>query len=115
MLRAHVAIVPPPQGVPSPLSWGDPDVVRARFGAGVTELSCTKRTLELRFPFGPAAVTELFAACYGPTIMTLRAADPDGASRLRDELTRLFQRHNVATDGGTAVAGEYLDVQARVA
>jgi hypothetical protein len=43
------------------------------------------------------------------------ATDPDGASRLRDELTRLFREHNLASDRITAVAGEYLDVQARVA
>ncbi len=115
MLRAHTALVSPPLGVPSSLEWGRTEVVRARFNGGLTSLSCTKRTLELRFPFPPAAVTELFATCYGPTVTTLRATDPDGASRLRDELTRLFQQHNLATDGTTAVAGEYLDVQARVA
>jgi SAM-dependent methyltransferase len=115
MLRVHTSLVPPPPRVPSPLGWGEEDLVRARFGEGVTSLTCTKRTLELRFPFGPAAVTELFATCYGPTVATLRATDPDGASRLRAELTRLFQQHNLATDGTTAVAGEYLDVQARVA
>jgi hypothetical protein len=81
----------------------------------VTSVACTRRTLHLRFPFPPAAVTELFAACYGPTVMTLRAIDPGGASVLRDELTRLFQRHNLATDGTTIVPGEYLDVQALVA
>ncbi len=81
----------------------------------VRPLICTSRTLELRFPFPPAAVTELFATCYGPTVATLRATDPEGSSRLRDELTRLFQQHNRATDGTTAVVGEYLDVQARVA
>jgi SAM-dependent methyltransferase len=115
MLRVHTSLVPPPSGVPSPLAWGEEDVVRGRLGGGVTSVSCTRRTLELRFPFPPAAVTELFATCYGPTVTTLRATDPDGASRLRDELTRLFQQHNVATDGTTAVVGEYLDVQARIA
>jgi SAM-dependent methyltransferase len=115
MLRIHTAIVPPPPGVPSPLGWGDEEIVRERLGQGVTALACTRRTLELRFPFAPAAVTELFAASYGPTVMTLRATDPAGSSRLRDELTRLFERYNSATDGTTAVAGEYLDVQARVA
>jgi hypothetical protein len=49
------------------------------------------------------------------TIATLRATDPDGASRLRQELTQLFQQYNVATDGITTVVGEYLDVQGRVA
>ena len=113
-LRAHAALVPPLSGVPSPLDWGVEDAVRARFGSSVTSLTCTRRTIELRFPFPPAAVTELFATCYGPTVATLRASDPEGASRLRQELTRLFQQHNVATDGGTTVVGEYLDVQARI-
>jgi SAM-dependent methyltransferase len=115
MLRAHTSLVPPPPGMPSPLEWGKEDVVRARFGDRVASVICTRRTLELRFPFPPAAVTELFATCYGPTVATLRATDPDGASRLREELTRLFQEHNRTADGTTAVAGEYLDVQARVA
>jgi len=113
MLRAHVTVVPPPPGVPSPLAWGDEATVRTRFGDRVTSLVCTRRVLELRFPFAPAAVTELFATCYGPTVTTLRAADPSGASRLRDELTRLFAEHNLATDGTTVISGEYLDVQAR--
>jgi SAM-dependent methyltransferase len=115
LLRAHAAVVPPPAGVPSPLLWGAEETVRARFGDRVTSLSCTRRTLELRFSFPPAAVTELFATCYGPTVATLRATGPDGGSRLRDELTRLFQEHNLAAGGTTAVAGEYLEVQARVA
>ena len=115
MLRAHTSLVAPPAGVPSALGWGVEDTVRARFGDGVSSLICTKRTLELRFPFPPPAVTELFATCYGPTVTTLRATDPDGASRLRTELTQLFQQYNLATDGTTAVSGEYLDVQARVA
>jgi SAM-dependent methyltransferase len=115
MLRAHTAVLPPPSEVPNPLEWGTEDVVRARLGDGITSLTCTRRTLELRFPFPPAAVTELFASCYGPTVATLRAIDPDAASRLRQELTRLFQQHNVATDSNTTVVGEYLDVHARVA
>jgi hypothetical protein len=42
----------------------------------------------------------------------LRATEPDGASALRKELTRLFTEFNRAPDGSTVVEGEYLDVQA---
>ena len=116
MLRAHTALVPPPPGVPSPLEWGKEGLVRARFGDRVTSITCTRRTLELRFPFPPAAVTELFATCYGPTVATLRATDPDGrAAGSAGSSRALFQEHNLATDGTTTVVGEYLDVQARVA
>src|SRR5437868_979210 len=115
LLRAHASLVPPPPGVPSPLSWGEPEGIRARFGARVDSLICSTRTIELSFPFAPASVTELFATCYGPTVATLRATDLDGASRLRSDLTQLFQLHNIATDGTTTVVGEYLDVLGRVA
>ena len=114
LFRAHAAVAPPPAGVPSPLAWGDERVVQSRFADRVTSLICIRRKLELRFPFAPAAVTELFARCYGPTVAALRAADPDGSSRLRGELTRLFEAHNISTDGTTVIPGEYLDVQARV-
>jgi SAM-dependent methyltransferase len=115
VLRAHREAAPLPAGVPSPLDWGDAAVVRERFGDRVSSLACTRRTMELRFPFPPAAVTELFTTCYGPTVVALRGVDPEVASRLRDELTRLFQKYNHASDGTTVVAAEYLDVQARVA
>jgi len=115
MLRAHTAVVPSPRELPSPLAWGDEDTVRARFGGQVDALTCTKRMLELRFPFPAAEVTELFAVYYGPTVTTLRAADSEGGRRLRTTLTSLFQEHNQATDGTTTIVSEYLDVQARVA
>ena len=74
------------------------------------------RTLELHFPFPPAAVTELFAA----VVRTHRGDAPRGGPPSRPagfvtELTRLFQEHNIAVDGTTTVVREYLDVQARVA
>lgn len=115
LVSAHAAVVPLPPGVPSPLLWGREDVVAERFGSRVRSVVWARRTLELRFPFSPAGVTELFAASYGPTVMALRTTDPDGASWLRTELTRLFQEHNLARDGTTVIAADYLDVQARVA
>ncbi|HEU4569226.1 MAG TPA: class I SAM-dependent methyltransferase [Gemmatimonadales bacterium] len=115
MLRAHTAVVAPPPGVPSPLLWGVESVVQERFGARVRALDCTRRTLELRFALPPAQVTELFATCYGPTVAALKVAGREGAAELRASLTRLFSEHNSATDGGTVIVAEYLDVQARVA
>lgn len=115
LLRAHTSLVPPPPGVASPLDWGREGLVRERLGDRVTSLTCTRRTLELRFLLPPAAVTEVFATSYGPTVATLGATDLAGARRLRNDLTELFQEHNVATDGTTTVVGSFLDVQARVA
>jgi SAM-dependent methyltransferase len=115
LLQAHVAVVPPPAGVPSALLWGDETVVRERFGPGASAISCTPRTIELCFPMPPQAVADLFASNYGPTVATLKAADAAGGAKLRAELVRLFTEHNRAGSGETAVVGDYLEVEARVA
>lgn len=115
MLRAHAAAAPPPEGLPSPLEWGVPTVVAKRFGDLVGRLTCTRRTIELSFPFGPADVTELFATNYGPTVAALKAADPVRGRNLLRSLTDLFTEGNVAIDGTTTLVGEYLEVVAVVA
>lgn len=113
--RAHTTLIPQPAGVPDPLDWGREEIVQARLGERAAPIMCVRRILKMQFPFGPAAVTELFATSYGPTVAALRALDPDSASLLRHRLTRLFHQHNLATNGTTTLAAEYLDVRARVA
>lgn len=115
MLRAHAEAAPPPEGLPSPLAWGVEATVRERFGDLVSHFDFTKRTIELTFPFGPADVTELFATNYGPTVATLRAADPVRGRQLLRTLTEIFTEGNAATDGTTTLVGEYLEVVAIVA
>ena len=115
LLRAHASLMPPPPGVPSPLDWGREEQVRERFGTAVDSVTFTRRRMELHFAAPPAAVTELFASCYGPTMTTLRALNSDDARRFRGEMTRMFQRHNRANNGTTTVTAEFLEVQARVA
>ncbi len=110
LLRAHAAVAPLPPGVPSPLAWGSEDLVRARFNGRMRSVHCRKRTLLMRFPFEPRAVTELFASCYGPTVAALKAADPTGAGQLREAMMRPFTEHNVAAGGATAIEAEYLEV-----
>ncbi len=114
LFEAHAAVAPPPAGVPSALLWGDEEVVRCRLPQ-VRQLTCVRHSLQLRFSLPPAAVTELFATCYGPTLTTLAAAEPAGRQQLREQLTRLFTGHNLAGRGETVVAGEYLEVRALVA
>ena len=112
---AHAAFLPPPPGTHNPLDWGQEDNVRALFGDFVSSLTFTRRSIALRFPMTPGTVGTLFATCYGPTVTTLEALPPAEAQDLRNEISRLFHQHNVATDGTTVVPVGFLDIRARVA
>ena len=111
MLRAHVARVPAPAGVPSTLLWGDEEVVRERL-AGVKSITFARRPITFRFPYSPAGVVELFRSYYGPTVRTFAALDPDDRVAFTRELEAMWTTQNVATDGTTRVDTEYLEVLA---
>lgn len=113
--RAHDSVLPPPPDRRSPLDWGQEEKVRALFGDYVSSLTFARRSIELRFPLPPSAVSKLFVTCYGPTVTALESLSPGDARVLRNELSRIFHLYNRATDGTTAVPVEFLDVQARVA
>ena len=110
MLRLHVARVPAPPGVPSTLLWGDEATVRERFGTAVSALGQTRRVLHFDYPHTPAGVAELFRECYGPTVRTFAAIDPDARAAFAADLAALWARGNTAGDRATRVAAEYLEV-----
>jgi SAM-dependent methyltransferase len=104
--------VPPPAGMPPPVLWGDEATVRERLRDGVAELHVSRRMYPFRYPFPPAEVVEFFRAYYGPTNRAFAALDADGQAALRRDLEALWSAHNQASDGGTALMGEYLEVAA---
>ena len=104
--------VPPPAGMPSPLLWGDEPTLRARLHDGTSGLQVTKRMYPFRYPFPPADVVEFFRAWYGPTNRAFATLDAEGQAALRADLVDLWSSRNTASDGGTAITGEYLEVTA---
>lgn len=102
--------VPPPPIFPSPVLWGVEDEVRARFGDTVTNLQMTKRMFPFRYPFGPEAVADFFIAHYGPTVRANAALEGEKREAFRNELIAHWSNANQATDGTTAVEGEYLEI-----
>src|SRR5690606_18660716 len=58
MLKAIVAYVPPPAGVPSTLLWGDEATVRERLAD--TNVQFTRRLMALEYPYSPAGVVDYF-------------------------------------------------------
>ncbi|HMM76352.1 MAG TPA: class I SAM-dependent methyltransferase [Gammaproteobacteria bacterium] len=112
MFKITASHVAPPVGMPSPVLWGDEDSVRQRFGDGVRDLSMTRRMYSIRYPFAPPAVVEFFRSYYGPTNRAFGALDEAGQAALRGDLEALWQQHNAATDGSTAIEAEYLEILA---
>ena len=102
--------VPPPPIMPSPLLWGDEAICRQRFAAGVSGLTITRHMYPFVYPFGPADVAQFFFEYYGPTNRAFASLAGDAQRALKDDLTALWTRNNLATDGTTRVEGEYIEV-----
>lgn len=110
MFKTAAAYVPLPPGMSSPVLWGKDDVVRERFGDGVSKVETKPRIVNFAFPFSPAEVVEHFRVYYGPTNKAFGALDEDKQAALRNDLELLWTQNNKATDGTTAVDAEYLEV-----
>ncbi len=110
IIAQHIA----PPGMPSPLQWGVPDVVRERLGDRVGEVEMTRRGHVFEFPFPPEGVVDHFRRTYGPTARAFAALDDDGAQRLREALVTLWSHANRGGPGTTVVDSEYLEVIAGV-
>jgi hypothetical protein len=102
---------PPPEGFVSPMLWGDPDVVTARFGdAGVPadQISYDRATWNFEYEGTPAELVGIFRDYYGPTMNAFAAATSAGREDdLRAELDELFTGQNRAVDG-TSIAATFL-------
>lgn len=101
--------VPPPPGVPPPSLWGEEAVVRQRFASGAKSIRCTPVMCQMKFPFAPAKVLQLFRDYFGPTQVAFSKLDAAGQKALADELTAHWSTKNLAK-GTTHVEAEYLEV-----
>jgi len=114
MFKITAAYVPPPAGVPSPIQWGNEDIVRERLGPGTKALALTRRTISFEYPVDPAGTVNLFRLWYGPTLRAFAALDEQGKEGLRRDLEKHWSDYNRATDGTTRVESEFLEVVAVV-
>ena len=112
MTQATARMVPPPPGVPPPALWGDESTVRQRLGQGCSRLDCTRRKVALVYPFPPKNTVEFFRSYFGPVKVAFSRLDATGQATLAAQLESLWTERNTATDGGTSVEGEYLEVRA---
>ncbi|MDQ8023344.1 MAG: class I SAM-dependent methyltransferase [Moraxellaceae bacterium] len=119
ILRISAQYAPPPAGFISPILWGVPDEVVARFGeAGIPADRVETRRDTYRFEFAgsPAGFLAVFRDYYGPTMNAYAAAQAAGkVDDLHRELTALFAAQNRSTDPALSVFdATFLRVTVRV-
>ncbi len=112
MLAMHSARVAPPAGIPSPLLWGDEEVLRDWFNDQDWRLTTALRSLTFRYPYTPAGTAELFRATYGPTVRVFEKLDDDSRASFGAELTAHWSSHQAPGSATTEVESEYLEVVA---
>lgn len=105
-------IAPPPPGIPPPVLWGDESTVRRRLAGGTARLSCTRHRVQFASPLTPKEMVDFFRRYFGPTQMAFSRLDAARQADLAAQLESLWVEHNTATDGTTAIEGEYLEVRA---
>lgn len=111
MFRTVASHVPPPP-VPSPVEWGDEQIVRERLRDGASEIETTPVKAEIRYPFPPEGVVDYFREYFGPVRNAFEALEEDHRPALHRDLVAVWTEHNRATDGTTWVSSEYLEVVA---
>jgi SAM-dependent methyltransferase len=110
---------PPPEGFVSPMTWGVPDEVVARFtAAGIPESNIRSEpdTFVFEAPVSPTEYLTWFRDFYGPTMNAFEAASAnDQANELFAELDALFNAQNTTGSANTtAIPATFLRVEVTV-
>jgi hypothetical protein len=83
--------------------------VRELFGNGISSLQMKKRNFFWRYRSSKHWL-EVFGACFGPIITTLKTLDPAARERFSSDLLTLVEQANQANDGTLVVPAQYLEV-----
>jgi SAM-dependent methyltransferase len=110
MFRLGARYVPPPEGIPAPVLWGNEEIVRQRLGPIVSRVETTRRLMPFDFPFGPREVVGFFREYFGPTRVAFSRLDAAGQEAYAGDLEKLWTANNQSKDGHTQGHGEYLEV-----
>ncbi len=102
--------LPPPEGIPPPVLWGDEQVVRERFAGTISQIKTTRQVINMEFPFPPRQVVQLFRDYFGPTQVAFSRLDPPQQEAYAADLEDLWKQHNQSKTGNTHIENEYLEV-----
>jgi SAM-dependent methyltransferase len=99
---------PPPEFVSPPLMWGDERYVRELFEGTGIGFGFEREVAEIGHDSVAAAV-DCYATKFGPVVTARALLDADGRwPALRDDMIRLFERHNTSGTGRVVFPAQYL-------
>jgi ubiquinone/menaquinone biosynthesis C-methylase UbiE len=99
--------VPPPPGTKPGHRWGTEEGLRELYGDGIAKLETQKRTVHMYFKSADHAV-DMFRRYFGPTVRAFEMAGTDGAEAFAQDLRRVYEKWNRATDGTGKFEAVYL-------
>lgn len=105
--------LPPAPGVKAPSLWGTEERLRELFGGRVAALQAARRNFVFRYRSARHWL-EVFRTWYGPMHKAFGALDEAKQAALAEDLLRLVDPLNLASDGTMVVPGEYLEVVVRL-
>jgi SAM-dependent methyltransferase len=99
---------PPPGAGEPPVKWGSEEYLQQLFGDLGVAFDPERERVVFNFDSVEQAV-ETYADKFGPVVKARERLEPEGRwPALREDLAKLFERHNQARDGSLAFPGEYL-------
>ena len=110
MFKVSARHVPPPQGIPAPVLWGEESVVRERLGPLTSNIKTETRLIEMSYPLSPSAVVGFYREYFGPTKAGFAKLDEPGQAAYARDMEAMWRKHNRGTEDHVSVANEYLEV-----
>jgi len=103
IFKVGAKYIPPPEGIPAPVEWGQEHVVRERFGTYTSEVRTARGMAEFDFPFPPSQVVRFFREYFGPTKLAFERLDAETQACYAADLEDLWQEHNQADSERTRI------------
>ena len=102
---------PLPEGVPNPREWGVAEIVDERLGPYASSLQRERVSTHWEFD----SVRHFFetVGSSGPSLAARERMSEEQLQGMRQEVLKLIERHNRASDGRVVLDPEYLQVVAR--
>jgi SAM-dependent methyltransferase len=102
--------VPPPEGIPAPVEWGNEEIVRQRLGPYCSHIQITHQLSDIDLPFSPRQTVEFFREYFGPTKVAFSRLTPDAQAAYAADMEKLWAECNEGDSTRSLVHAEYLEV-----